>query len=422
MEPCRSGERDVRLGLWGHLGRSRESMLIPQMRKCSDRVALLLAFVPMVACSTHDAPSPAAAPSYTCTHELRHRSEITQETLYATPTLYEIELTVGKEKIPVVADTGSSNLVVPGNPSTCQGCSGTPYVPTEQSTKVADSFVVAYGSGAGEVQEYVDQVGFLCGETLPYHFGLLVKSIRLGGGILGLAYEPIAQPAPQPIKPFFDQLVANHGANDIFTMVLCGTRSGSQVTLGDTDARATGVSVYTPIVEKSYYVVPAKGLQIAGGVSLGLGSFSQAGARTRTILDSGSTLLQLPPSVVASVLALMTQTVAQHQIVGIPADFWSTKTSGDSFVASISASDIAKFPTLELVLTGEDGKDFGLRIEPERYFKAIDVGAPERRIFGIRDGASDFIILGQVLFEGYVVTFDRANSRVGFASSATICR
>lgn len=252
---------------------------------------------------------------------------------------------------------------------------------------------------------------------------MLVLAQGLPSGILGLAYPPLAQPLSSPLMPFFDQLVTNHGADDVFTMVLCGIRGGSKITLGGTDERATGPFVYSPIIEKSYYVIPAKGLQVAGGASLGLGRFAPVSAETRTILDSGTTLLRIPTSVADSVVRLMVQTVTEERIAGIPNDFWSTDRAGESYVANIAADDVAKFPVLELVLGGEDGSDFALRIEPDRYLKSVDEANPARRIFGIRAAPdSRLIVLGQVLFEGYTVVFDRAHDRIGFSDSTAICQ
>lgn len=116
------------------------------------------------------------------------------------------------------------------------------------------------------------------------------------------------------------------------------------------------------------------------------------------IVDSGTTDILLQPEVYSAV-------IAQLKLRGPPVDerFWN------SYCVD---TDPYQWPYITIYLKDMIGGSFGLTILGKHYvrkqdeFYCLSIGAK-------RSGA----VLGEVVMEGNVVVFDRANQRIGFAPS-----
>ena len=99
--------------------------------------------------------------------------------------------------IPVIIDTGSSNLGV----SKASSGSGTPYFKPASSTTYVDnlsSFTITYGSGSLVLERSTDKIGFPDAPAITSQFGVITSStgffstVTPYNGILGLAFASLA--------------------------------------------------------------------------------------------------------------------------------------------------------------------------------------------------------------------------------------
>lgn len=348
---------------------------------------------------------------------------------------YFLPLKVGGQDIPVVADTGSSNLILQGPERLCGSCSLPAYNPTPGAIDLVKGFSLAYGSGRGTVAEYEDVTSFSGDEPpIPYRFGILTQNVNLPN-ILGLAYHSIAKPTDEALQPFFDQLLKARAGklHNIFSMLLCGRLNGSTVIIGNSDKRIQPSSIaYVPIVQETYYVVDARFIKVLGWSKSGnewqvstdvaghVGDFPAFVPDVKggpvTIVDSGSTMNILPPEIVDNAVALMKKVVTTKGLT-IDQRFWTAKVTSDYYALPIAPEVIAQFPTFLVVVRGEGGKLVELALAPETYFKEVEPGT---RTFSFRRSRG-LSILGQVFMENHYVEFDRENKRIGFAPNASLC-
>jgi hypothetical protein len=139
----------------------------------------------------------------------------------------------------------------------------------------------------------------------------------------------------------------------------------------------------------------------------------------RTIVDSGTTLNLIPPDMFNNILNVMIGVQS-----GLPQEFFTTQNPGDgTFARNVDDATIARFPTLQVQLRSTTGQTFWLDMTPQTYFKEWTNGT---RIFGFRPTQDlvqfrPLIIMGQVFMENHYVSFDRANSRVGFGDNSALC-
>lgn len=361
------------------------------------------------------------------------------------PSLYYVGLEIGSpgQNQILVADTGSSDLVLAGDKSICASCeSKTTYTPGA-SAKDLDrrTLTIEYGSGGGVMDAYSDQVKLACTEENPSEisFGVMTSAKNLKNGILGLAYAPLSRVGAESGQVFFDELVKNNQGklNDVFTMTLCGANAGSSIVFGNYDSRVPTSSLKrTPIVEESHYVVDAKKLLVRGWTNAqgawvedasakgSLGDFtafdSQTHSGIRTIVDSGTTMIYFTPEVVRQARALMRAASAKLR-TGIPDGFWEATPQSADYAINIDAGLIDKFPTLVVQMAGAEGADLELEMAPSTYFKSWDLG---KRVFSFREvgGLDNTQILGQVFMENHHVAFERHRKQIGFAPNLAICQ
>ncbi len=297
----------------------------------------------------------------------------------------------------VVADTGSANLILLGDSSLCDNCGDEAnqslYSPSKSSTAQLSQtdFSLHYGSGSLQARKVQDQVAVGDLAAIDYTFAVATHQTGIQN-ILGLAYKAVAQPQGAPLTPYFDQLVAQTGIADVFSMRLC-TEGQSKIRFG---AAGVEVSDYVDIVEEKYYVIAPSKMQVEGGQHLG--RFS-----VRAVVDSATTGLRVPASIHAKILQALSP-VAEKNNVDLSHELIQT-----------SAAVIEKFPVLQVVIKNTHGEEIDLDISPRTYFgKIATVGY--RLLIGAMN--TEQAILGTTFMENYDVVFDRAGKRIGFGSNA----
>lgn len=139
--------------------------------------------------------------------------------------------------------------------------------------------------------------------------------------------------------------------------------------------------------------------------------------RTQTIVDSGTTLMVLPDSMYASVMAAFKSNCSLK--CTCTSDIGCGLHSiDDMYYKCMSADEIDAYPAITIGL----GNNVTLQVPPSVYL-VPKPGDPRYRVLGIeRGGASSDVILGQSMMRAFQVVFDRGNKRVGFGSiNASYC-
>ncbi|KAM7447610.1 hypothetical protein ABFA07_004159 [Porites harrisoni] len=324
--------------------------------------------------------------------------------LRSTSYAYVIELDLGTppQRLEFLIDTGSSNMAIAG--PRCRDemehkCEiETYYYPEKSSTSENQHTPIEteYGKGAWSGNIYRDVVAFPGdGPRTTAEFAVISHEkdffLRnsINEGILGLAYKSLAT---DEVQPLYDQLVQDNKVPNVFSLGLCNGMGKIWLDFPES-SEYHGPLHYTGIDQETWYSVTMTGIDVAGN-SLGLlpPSFSSA------IVDSGTTDILLQPEIYEAV-------IAELKTRGPPVDerFWN------SYCVD---TDPYQWPYLTIYLKDMIGGSFGLTILGKHYvrkqdeFHCLSIGVK-------RSGA----VLGEVVMEGNVVVFDRANQRIGFAPS-----
>ncbi|MEM7589739.1 MAG: pepsin-like aspartic protease [Myxococcota bacterium] len=381
-----------------------------------------------------------------------------KEQLIHRPAEYFLTLAVGgdeksRQEIEAVFDSGSSNLIM-WDKKSCKNNSGckekTSYDMNKDkgATKAGKDFSLAYGSATATATPVQTKVGALCGPQAPAEIGVITQG-RNAPNILGAAYSPIAQPGEA--KAFFDTYFEQTGEDQIFGMLFCGAKLGSQIELGARLEELAGDNrefSWTPVIHQTYYVVHVLSAKIAGETeNLGENFPAPPGKEERgvsnvTILDSGATFSRIPQTVFQALVTKL-KNIATQKGVPLPAGFFGETASLKAITAEMTASDLSHFPTLEFQLIGgktqqealadkeasfqnvTDETPITLKLGPEHYFKVMGKGKKHaKRAFSFRAG-TNLLILGQPFFESHYVEIirkdDQGNAYIGFASNDGLC-
>ncbi|XP_051963116.1 beta-secretase 2-like isoform X2 [Xyrauchen texanus] len=291
---------------------------------------------------------------------------------------YYMQMAIGTpgQTLNILVDTGSSNFAV--------AAAAHPYIThfyniplssTYQSTRRAVAVKYMQGEWEGELgTDYITIPQGPSGSiTINIAAILASKGFFLPRinwqGILGLAYPLLARPDPL-VEPFFNSVVRQTGIPDMFSLQMCGAgvsastptdpASGSLIMGGIEPTLYQGSVWYTPVLEEWFYQVEVLKLEV-GDQNLNLDCKEYNS--DKAIVDSGTTLLQLPANVFSAVVeAIMLTSLLYIQPV-----------------------------------TDIDGTLDCFR-------------------FGISPSANGLVI-GATVMEGFYVIFDRAQKRVGFAVS-----
>lgn len=351
--------------------------------------------------------------------------------------VYTANLTIGGQNIEAVVDTGSANLLAIGDAEHCPNCVNSygydsTYTPGSTSTELSDKWFMNFAPiGQASVQAYQDSVSYE-GYNLPtYQFGMVYNEENIPN-IWGIGYKAVARPSHNPQTPFFDALVSKYNFKNQFSMTLCGTKNGSSITIGGYDPKLSSVLskvVWTPVTQKIWYSIEVKKMYTAE-TALDLVQGSQwvwtPSSSDNIIVDSGTNPLVIPAAQISSLVTVLKSYASTYGIT-ISDSFWPTSSAKGSY-ATISDSDIAKFPVIHLDVPSFDDSSttITLSISPKVYFQTRP--DTRQRYLGIHAGSS-INILGTVLMENYVVLHERGNlqdttddtAKVGFYPISSFC-
>ena len=333
---------------------------------------------------------------------------------------YVVDLQFGDEKdtYPVIVDTGSSNLALAVKACSCD-YGDTDFHCKEISSETID---VVYGSGSwsGVATEPI-RIGFAGTDVNSSSVTMAAITTQDEfftadgfNGIMGLGYPGLVEDyTGAEAEPLLTQLVdAGALATESFSLIFC--EDAPTMALGGVDesALASNVSYVSTqkfsydemgydIDEYMYYLVKLSSLTV-DGTALDLSETDLSGSYGGAAVDSGTTLLYLPPTAVDALETSIYEILAEK-------DGWSMEDASMFFAMEsylTDKSDLADFPTLVLDMGGYERV-----LEPEHYvFKYDDI-----YIWGV--GESTFPIVGDVALNELVVVFDQANNKVGFADA-----
>jgi cathepsin D len=313
----------------------------------------------------------------------------------------------------VIFDTGSSNLWVP-----CKGCPLTDIAcqlhrkfdcsKSSSCKETTTPFEIQYGSGsmkghvdydktcfeAGSDTLCCDGQGFACATSEP---GLAFIAAKFDG-ILGMGFDNISvQAIPTPFTCIMADTAKCPQA--VFAFYLSrdpsgGAGKGGELSLcGIDDAHYTGEITYVPVPpEKQGY------WEFSAG-SLKIGDTAIESATFNAIADTGTSLLVGPSDKVKKIQELIGATpIIQGEY-------------------SVDCSKIPTMPDLTVTINGRDfvlkASDYVLKVSQMGQtvcisgFMGLDVPPPHGPLW----------IMGDVFIGKFYTIFDRAQSRIGFATA-----
>lgn len=387
---------------------------------------------------------------------------------------YTVSLKIGSQgtAVNVILDTGSSTIAV----------QTTSYDPTKdtdlQPTAYAQEVLYGTGGWAGPVVKTnigVNTSGApivlssaylaIADDQLPNNFGN-------SDGILGLAYKslnqaynltvyleeqhvspPVTYPWPFPIEnstvalqrlqsilndvrydnipPYFDQLESQGLTPNKFAFYTLRSFPSFATSNPETDPLNqgffilgggeeqtdlyTGSFVNVDVLDDYFYNVNLKSVQVGSAAPVAaaaLPSRFKQSAITNAVVDSGTNSLILASDVYKSVLNGLSALNSQfEQIINSAA-------AANNGIPS-SQVNLAAWPNISFILTGENGEDVTLTVTPQTYWQ-FDCPAAGQALLALANGNMPQTILGLPLLNNYYAVFDRSQDAYGVIRFAPI--
>lgn len=321
-------------------------------------------------------------------------------------TSYLIELAFGSDAQPVkvAIDTGSDELFVDPNCSDSdfskiiqKECTADgQYEPgtSTTSTITEETSEIVYGSGAVDIQYVIDSVGIPGTSTnmSKVQFGVAVVSKDLNEGILGLGF---GEGVNLNYSNFVDQLAAQNVTNTKAFSVALGTSDteGGNVIFGGVDTKKFSGSLASNTIQDpatgdiQRYTIQMNSITLTNGST----SNKYSGSDLSVVLDTGSSLCELPTAIVSS---MATDFNAQEDSTGllyVDCDYQSMDGTLDFAFPGVTIS----VPFSQFILS--DGAECVLGVE------AFDSDS------GI------VALLGDTFLRSAYVVFDQTNMEVSMA-------
>ncbi|KAL0725899.1 hypothetical protein Bca4012_040498 [Brassica carinata] len=211
--------------------------------------------------------------------------------------LYDPSVSSSYKTVFCNSSTCENLVAATSNPGRCGGSNGL--------EKTTCDYVVSYGDGSytrGDLGSESIQLGDTKVENFVFGCGRSNKGLFGGAsGLMGLGRSSVSL-ITQTMKTF----------NGVFSYCLPSLEDGASGSLSFGDKNSTSVSVYyTPLVQnpqlRSFYILNLTGASI-GGVELESPSFGRG-----IIIDSGTVITRLPPSIYKAV-----KTEFLKQFTGFP--------------------------------------------------------------------------------------------------------
>jgi len=287
------------------------------------RVALLI-LVALAACAFAELSHPKAVniPVQKMTPEQgrlwkRFRSQVVANNTYnefledtdATEYYGKIYIGTPPQEFTTIMDTGSSNLWVPSTSCTDNACNGKhKYSASASSTSVpnGEPITIHYGTGSMKGNLVYDNVEVAGLTVVKQEFAQATSlaAFFTGSpfdGILGLAYQSISA---DNVPTFFDNAVKQNNIASVFAFYLDSTSGSNSSVLtfgGYDDSYFTGSITYHTLYldTGNYYMIQWTSVSVGSQpINMNCGTLG-----CRAIVDSGTSLIVGPNSVVSSILS-----------------------------------------------------------------------------------------------------------------------
>ena len=290
-----------------------------------------------------------------------------------------------------ILDTGSSNLWVPGTDCTGTPCNGkNKYNAGQSSTSVpnGEPITIHYGTGSMQGSLVYDDVtmGGLTVTKQEFATASSLAPFFTGSafdGILGLAYVTISE---DNVPTWFDNAVAQNGIDSVFSFYLSSKPGNDSIlTLGGSNSNYyTGSINYHDLYLDlgDYYMITFDSVSVGSkAVSTNCGS-----AGCKAIVDSGTSLIVGPTSVISTILSDLNV-----------------------------KSDCSNLSTLEDVTFTIDNIQYS--IPASIYVLQTTTLGKTTCQAGFEGSRSANWILGDVFIRAWYSVFDHGGKRVGFAKN-----
>ncbi len=345
----------------------------------------------------------------------------------------------GQAGINMIVDSGSTVLAVAG--SNCVNCSGvSPVYVATHGKNLCKSLISTYGDGTGWIAPvFQDTVKVGTLPSIVMNFGSMSEQLQspnsgtwffnsfdcnMGAsavnqtqGIFGLAFPGLSS---APAVGYLDALQAQASVPDVYATQLC--MSGGQIWFGGYDTNfASTAPVYTPISpplgqEDTFFWIKINDLKV-GNTSIG----RPANAYTMPLVDSGTSIALLPPTVFTALQTAIGSNAAFRALVGAPnANSWFA--NGGCFTTSQTQAQLdAALPTLTMVLPSTTiGQTISVVMPATMSY--LDYHKDGSNVihycagFAPNSSSSDPTIIGGTFLRSLITIFDRTGGRVGFAT------
>jgi len=301
-------------------------------------------------------------------------------------------------------DTGSTNLMVPGDLLTCPNC----YKPNgiSPNASMGLKFTVKYGSGRIlHARTYRAEVEPYNSSTPGVHqtFGVIIRaSGNLNSDpILGMTQQsnPINH---YRLTTYMNSLLNAHVINKLRFMIAGCPRlqSTAELVVGGIDPRLKNtIPVTVPLIlNKLDFFITPEALGIAGGHQLGVINFPVE-------VDSGTADTIIPARLFHPLIRVL------NQHLPMPQAFWY----GKSF--SLSNKQINQLPAIVLRFAGNKM----LLMKPTAYI-IPSASKPGKYVFMISKSYGKHMVLGDALMSSYAVEFNHATESMSFYPNRSLCR
>ncbi|KAM3068448.1 hypothetical protein ACMFMF_009264 [Clarireedia jacksonii] len=356
---------------------------------------------------------------------------------------YIASVTVGTppQRVDLIVDTGSSDTwLLDSTADLCtrpslqrfyaDGCT-TPFTSQNSSTIITDTFddsaefSISYADGSGAAGSFISDLFTIGNITLRAQLGLAYNT-SITTGILGLGYTANEANGPFLVYPtILDLLVSSKFIpTSAYSLYLNDLSSSSgSILLGGIDtAKFYGNLTIIPAIPKSF----ANGTAFYSQFAVPLTELSitaQNGSITHlpisaepVILDSGTTITYLPPSLTTPLFASLGAIDDTHSSGDVFIDCQLLKTSPNltiNYHFSSSTTPTIKVPLRELIFDFAN-PTFTL---PANYQLPQNLPFSNPCGFGIQEGEEGSYLLGDTFLRSAYAVFDLETNEVGLAQT-----
>ncbi|KAK8394459.1 hypothetical protein O3P69_006561 [Scylla paramamosain] len=340
-----------------------------------------------------------------------------------------VEVGTPSQKFNVLVDTGSSNFAIAAVmqkelDSYFEAKNSSSFVDLEKEVEVG----YTQGSWSGRLGKDVVLFPALQAGTTPYLMDLVLITSSHNfyvnnsqwQGIVGLAFPVLAKPQGA-VQPWIDEVILRDNLTNAFTLELCGPSREAgpsshygRLTLGSGSGSCSPVAVSCPIRRKWFYEVVVTALSLQGKeVSIPCIKFNT----DKTIVDSGTSNLRLPPEVFKAVMKELKLQASGGMNPPLPEGFWS----GNEEACWPESSKLwMNFPNLTIHLATGNHSAITITVGPRSYLRpapdSVSTSLLDCWVLGIEESQTG-TVLGAVILEGLCVTFDRAQGVITFSES-----